>query len=94
MDSAGGTVGPCPLAALLRQDEERDGLAEYLCESLGALDVEVRDVGLVPPIDLGRHAGQRHVLGEALELIEQAGRDDGLLSRLTPSGVGPRRRAS
>ena len=77
--------GPCPLAALLRQDEERDGLAEYLCESLDALDVEVRDAGLVPPIDLSRHAGQRHVLGEALELIEQAGRDDGLLSRLAPS---------
>ena len=52
---------------------------------LDALDVEVRDVGLVPPIDLSRHAGQRHVLGEALELIEQAGRDDGLLSRLAPS---------
>ena len=77
--------GPCPLAALLRQDEERDGLAEYLCESLGALDAEVRDVGLVPPIDLRRHAGQRHVLGEALELIEQAGRNDGLLTRLAPS---------
>ena len=76
--------GPCPLAALLRQDEERDGLAEYLCETLGALDVEVRDVGLFPPIDLSRHVGQRHVLGEALELINQARLDDRLLSRLTP----------
>lgn len=77
--------GPCPLAALLRQEEERDGLAEYLCESLGALDVEVRDTGLVPPIDLSRHIGQRHVLGEALELIERARVDDNLLSRLAPS---------
>lgn len=77
--------GPCPLAAVLRQDEERDGLSEYLCESLGALDVEVRDVGLFPPIDLSRHVGQRHVLGEALELIQQAHRDDTLLSRLSPS---------
>ncbi|MDE2869340.1 MAG: DNA repair exonuclease [Chloroflexota bacterium] len=76
--------GPCPLAALLRQDEERDGLAEYLCETLGALDVEVRDAGLFPPIDLSRHVGQRHVLGEALELIRQARLDDGLLSRLAP----------
>ncbi len=77
--------GPCPLTAVLRSDEERDGLAEYLGESLGALDVEVRDAGLSQPIDLSRHVGQRHVLGEALELIEQAGRDDTLLSRLTPS---------
>ena len=77
--------GPCPLTAVLRSDEERDGLAEYLGESLGALEVEVRDAGLSPPIDLSRHVGQRHVLGEALELIEQAGRDDTLLSRLAPS---------
>ncbi len=77
--------GPCPLTAVLRSDEERDGLAEYLGESLGALEVEVRDAGLSPPIDLSHHVGQRHVLGEALELIEQAGRDDTLLSRLAPS---------
>ncbi len=77
--------GPCPLATVLRNDEERDGLAEYLGESLGALDVEVRDAGLSPPIDLSRHVGQRHVLGEALELIAQAGRNDKLLSRLAPS---------
>jgi hypothetical protein len=78
-------TGPCPLATLLRSEEERDGLAEYLGESLGALDVEVRDVGLVPPIDLSRHVGQRHVLGEALDLIEQASDDDAILSRLAPS---------
>ena len=77
--------GPCPLAAVLRSDEERDGLAEYLGEALGALDVEVRDAGLSLPIDLSRHVDQRHVLGEALELIKQAGRDDSLLTRLAPS---------
>lgn len=77
--------GPCPLTAVLRSREERDGLAEYLCESLGALDVDVRDVGLSPPIDLSRHVGQRHVLGEALDLIQKAGHDDRLLSRLAPS---------
>lgn len=77
--------GPCPLATVLRSEEERDGLAEYLGESLGALDVEVRDAGLSPPIDLSRHVGQRHVLGEALDLIEQACHDNALLSRLAPS---------
>ena len=77
-------TGQCPLAAVLRRGEERDGLAEYLCEALGALDVDVRDVGLHPPIDLSRHVGQRHVLGEALALIEQARTDDSLLSLLAP----------
>ncbi len=77
-------AGPCPLATVLRREDERAGLVEYLSESLGALDVEVRDVGLYPPIDLSRHVGQRHVLGEALELIERAGHDDDLLSRLAP----------
>ena len=78
-------AGPCPLAAVLRRDDERDGLAEYLCETLGALDVEVRDVGLYPPIDLSRHSGQRHVLGEALALIERARTDDSMLPLLAPS---------
>lgn len=77
--------GPCPMASVLRSDEERDGLAEFLGEALGVLDVEVRDAGLSPPIDLSRHVGQRHVLGEALELIAQAGCDDRLLSRLAPA---------
>lgn len=76
--------GPCPLAALLRQDEERDGLAEYLCESLGALDVEVRDAGLHRPISIDEFRGQPHVLGEALNLILNARTDDAALARLAP----------
>lgn len=79
--------GPCPLATVLRRNEERDSLAEYLGEALGALDVEVRDVGLHPTLDLSRHVGQRHVLGEALALIEQARTDDSLLSRLAPQDL-------
>ena len=76
--------GPCPLAALLRQDEERDGLAEYLCESLGALDVEVRDAGLHRPMSIEEYRGQPHVLGEALNLILHALTDDAELARLAP----------
>lgn len=76
--------GPCPLAALLRQDEECDGLAEYLCESLGALDVEVRDAGLHRPISIDEYRGQPHVLGEALNLILNARADDAALARLVP----------
>ena len=77
-------TGPCPMATLLRSDEERTGLAEYLCEALGVVDVEVRNVGLHPPIDLSRHVGQRHVLGEALTLLARAETDDSLLSLMTP----------
>ena len=76
--------GPCSLAALLRQDEERDGLAEYLCESFGALDIEVRDAGLHRPISVEAYRGQPHVLGEALNLILHARTDDAALARLAP----------
>ena len=76
--------GPCPLAAVLRQDEEREDLAEYLCESLGALDVEVRDAGLHRPISIEEYRGQPHVLGEALNLILHARTDDVALTRLAP----------
>ncbi len=93
--------GPCPLAELLRDEAERDDLADYLRQSLGALDVEVRDAGLHPPIELERYAGQRHVLGVALALIEQARCDDSQLAQLTPQTLalgdahpdGPERRA-
>ena len=77
-------AGPCPLVALLRQDEERDDLAEYLCESLGVLDVEVRDAGLHRPISIEEYRGQPHVLGEALNLILRARTDDAELARLAP----------
>jgi len=77
-------AGPCQLVDLLRDESERDALAEYLGETLDALDVEVRDVGLHRPIDFAHYAGQQHVLGEALALIERAQEDDALLSRLDP----------
>ena len=76
--------GPCPLASVIRADEERDELAEYLRQSLGALDVEVRDAGLHPPVQLDQYRGRPHVLGEALNLIDQARTDDTVLSRLSP----------
>ena len=78
-------AGPCPMATVLRREEERAGLAEYLGEALGVLEVEVRDAGLYSPIDLSRHVGQRHVLGEALALLQRARKDDSVLSRMTPS---------
>ena len=77
-------AGPCRLVDLLRDESERDALAEYLGEALDALDVEVQDAGLHRPIDLAHYAGQQHVLGEALALIERAQGDDALLSRLAP----------
>ena len=79
--------GPCPLADTLRSEEERNDLADFLRDALGALDVEVRDTGLHRPIDLAEYRGHRHVLGLALELAEQARSDDALLQSLVPAAL-------
>ena len=79
--------GPCPLAEIIRHESEREELARYLADSLPALDVEVRDVGLHRPVDLSKHSGQQHVLGVVLELIDRANTDDELLKQLTPSAL-------
>ena len=79
--------GPCPLADALRNEEQHDELADYLREALGALDVEVRDTGLQRPIELSEYRGHQHVLGLALELVEQARTDDALLRHLAPEAL-------
>ena len=84
-------AGPCQLVDLLRDESERDALAEYLGDALDALDVEVRDAGLHRPIDLARYAGQQHVLGEALALIERAHGGRRPAVQAGPVGPGARR---
>jgi exonuclease SbcD len=79
--------GSCPLVDTLRRDDERNALAEYLCEALGVLDVEVRDAGLHRPLDLDEHRGQQHVLGVALDLVAGARTDDDSLEHLEPATV-------
>ena len=60
--------GRSPLAAALRDPEERESSAEELALALGALSVELRCEHLRPPLELERHRGQPHLLGAALEI--------------------------
>jgi len=76
--------GPCPLATTLRDAEQLDELASDLADGLALAGVEVRDVGLVPPLDLDPHRGQPHLLGVALDLLDEARRADELLDALIP----------
>ncbi len=77
--------GPCPIAAQLRDDDNRADLAEYLRDQLAVLDVEVRATGLHPPIDLDEYRGQAHLLGLALNILDRIQQDDRLLDHLAPS---------
>lgn len=79
--------GPCPLVDTLRRDEERNDLAEYLRDALGVLDLEVRDDGLHRPLELDEHRGQQHVLGVALDLVENARTDADSLRQLEPEAL-------
>ena len=77
--------GRSPLAAALRDPEERSRSAEELALALGALSAELRCEHLRAPIDLEKHRGQPHLLGAALELARSAGDDQTLLDELAPA---------
>ncbi len=77
--------GATPFFAELRGAEAADDLALALRGRLQLLDVEVRDDGVVPPVEVAEHEGQPHVLGVALDLIRQARHDDKLLAQLAPA---------
>jgi DNA repair protein SbcD/Mre11 len=77
--------GGTPFFAELRGAEAADDLALALRERLQLLDVEVRDDGVAPPIEVAEHEGQPHVLGVALDLIRQARHDEAALARLAPA---------
>jgi DNA repair exonuclease SbcCD nuclease subunit len=79
--------GRTPFYAELRGAEAADDLALALRERLQILDVEVRDEGVTPPVDVAEHEGQPHVLGTALELIRQARFDEGLLAEIAPGAL-------
>jgi DNA repair exonuclease SbcCD nuclease subunit len=78
-------AGRSPLYAELRGAEAADDLALTLRDRLRILDVEIRDAGVLPPVEPAEHAGQPHVLGVALDLIAAAERDEALLAELVPA---------
>ncbi len=77
--------GACPLAPLLASGDERTELAAQLRDDLNVLDVEVRDRGLHPPMDIEAHRDQPHLLGHTLALLQRAANDDTELDRITPT---------
>lgn len=80
-------VGRTPFYAELRGADAADDLALALRERLQVLEVEVRDEGVTPPVDVAEHEGQAHVLGTALDLIRQARLDEGLLAEIAPASL-------
>jgi exonuclease SbcD len=80
-------TGRTPFFAELLGAEAADDLAVALRERLQILDVEVRDEGVMPPVDVAEHRGQPHVLGAALDLIQQARSDEQVLSEIAPGAL-------
>lgn len=81
LDLAGAT----PLARALRNPEELEALALELAERSGALEVELRAGALRLPGERAALTGSPTVVGEALALIERAGRDNALLDEIAPA---------
>jgi DNA repair exonuclease SbcCD nuclease subunit len=77
-------AGATPLARSLRRPEELESLAQELALRAGAVEVELRPGALRLPGERPGLAGSPTVVGEALSLIERAGRDDALLAELAP----------
>lgn len=84
--------GPCPLYNQLRlqgiqgnvQEENIQVLEEYLCNALGFKYIEVVPDGLVRPVVPEAYRGQPHVLGVALDILEEARTDPQVLLKLKP----------
>lgn len=79
--------GETPLAPVLRRREEREALEEELQETTGALEIQLRDAGVVRPIDRRELRESPSAIARALELIEQAAHDNALLEALAPDDL-------
>jgi exonuclease SbcD len=77
-------AGETPLAPQLRRREDREALAEELEATTGALEIQLRDAGVVRPIDRDALRQSPSAIARALALIERAQRDDALLDDLAP----------
>ncbi len=89
-------AGETPLARRLRSEDERAALEDDLAAGTGVLEVQLRDAGLVLPVDRELLRGSPSVVATALDLVERAARDDALLLSLAPEALsrGPRDEAA
>jgi hypothetical protein len=72
---------------MLRRPEEREAIEEELQATTGALEIQLRAEGVVRPIDRNLLRESPSAIARALELIEQATRDDALLEELAPDDL-------
>ncbi len=77
-------AGKTALAPTLRRSEEREDIEEELQATTGALEIQLRNAGLVRPIDRRALRESPSAIAQALELIERAAEDDALLAELAP----------
>ena len=80
-------VGETFLAPMLRRPEEREAIEEELQATTGALEIQLSAEGVVRPIDRNLLRESPSAIARALELIEQATRDDALLEELAPDDL-------
>ena len=78
-------AGETPLAAQLRRSADREVLADELEATTGVLEVQLRDAGVMRPIDRDALLKAPSAIARALELIERAKTDDALLTELAPA---------
>jgi DNA repair exonuclease SbcCD nuclease subunit len=88
--------GETPLARRLRSEDERAALEDDLAAGPGVLEVQLRDAGLVLPVDRELLRESPSVIAAALDLALRAARDDALLLSLAPETLarGPRDEAA
>jgi hypothetical protein len=72
-------------AELLSDEELLQAAGEQLARGTGACFVEFIDGGLVRPVDVSAHRGQPHLLGLALDVVDDLALDDDLLDRVAPA---------
>ena len=77
-------AGETHLAPLLRKPDEREAIEQDLETTTGALEIQLRDAGVVRPIDRHELRESPSAVARALELIEQATHDNALLEALAP----------
>jgi DNA repair protein SbcD/Mre11 len=80
-------AGDCPIATALRDPDGRQAFEEDLAEQSGALEVQLRTSDLRTPRDLAALRATPSVLGQALELLERARKDEALLEQLAPADL-------
>ena len=76
--------GETPLAQTLRSTRELESLERELERKTGALEIQLRNCGVVRPIDRRSLRESPTAAARALELIDRASEDDLLLDELAP----------